>query len=178
MLALKDFEKVGMDSSALIAIVHCPSNLEEFRNKFYSCKEAFYHASVSESEVIGVLINKYFFQPSEARDAWNQLTAELNLNLIFWKDQTLANYRGQVVLANQELIKAEDNPRLEIGEADKSIISSFLKEDIKKVYTLDRAFEKTCNLLGMKVYRLPEEYLKRVEEVRRLNKKFFIKKPR
>ena len=171
----RGFDKVGLDSSAFIALVGCPSNLEDFKAKFYSVKEIFYYASISQKEFMGVLINRHFFDATEVRESWKRISNELNLNLISWNDKNRGPYKNKVKAANNFLVKQENNESLRIGKPDLEIIASFLKEGIKKAYTLDRAFAKTCEILGIKINNLPEEYAKKIVEIRRINEKIFKK---
>jgi hypothetical protein len=172
IIEFKGFEKIGMDSCAIIMLANCPSNLEDFKEKFYLLNQALYHTATTHHEVVGVLVNSYYFDKEDAKATWNKLIEGLNLNLIYWDKSNKENIKIKVRQANEEVIKESGNKSLNIGEPDIKIISCFLYEGINKVYTLDRGFEKTCIKLGMTVLRLPREYITKSEEVRLMNKKF------
>jgi len=175
-IEFKGFEKVGMDSCAIIMLVNCPSNLEDFKEKFYTVKQALYYTATTHHEVIGVLVHKYYFDKEDAKDTWNKMIEGLNLNLIYWHQDYKEDIEIRVRKANEEVIKESDDERLRIGEPDIKIISCFLYEGINKVYTLDRGFEKTCLKLGLAILKLPREYINKSEEIKAMNKKIFERK--
>ena len=69
--------------------------------------------------------------------------------------------------ANQEIVQETENPKLKIGEPDIAIISCFLNEDIKDVYTFDKGFGATCKKLGIEPLILPAVYISRALAVKR-----------
>ncbi len=172
-IEFKGFEKIGMDTCALIMLANCPSNLDDFKEKFYTVGQALYHTATIHHEVYRVLINKYYFDKEEAKDTWNKIIEILNLNLIYWHKVYKEDIETRVRKANEEVVKESCDERLRIGEPDIKIISCFLYEGINKVYTLDRGFEKTCIKLGMIVLKLPREYINKSEEIKAMNKKIF-----
>ena len=171
-MEFKGFEKVGMDTCALISLITCPSNLENFKNKFCSAGRVFYHSAKVHHEIMGVLINNFYFDKEEAKDGWKKLVETLNLNLIYWHKKFKEGIEKKVRQANEQVVLESREKALKIGEPDIKIISCFLNEEINKVYTFDKGFEKTCLKLGMDVLRLPQEYTRKSEEIRKLNKKF------
>ncbi|OGJ17367.1 hypothetical protein A3K73_06105 [Candidatus Pacearchaeota archaeon RBG_13_36_9] len=167
----KGFEKVGMDTSALLILAVPPSNLEDFKNKFFPAKTVFYHAAKVHHEIIGVLINNFYFDEEDAKKEWKRLAEELNLNIVYWHKKFKEELEDKVRLANQQAVLKSGNRKLKIGEPDIKIISCFLNEGVNKVYTLDKGFEATCLELGIDVLKLPREYLKKSGEIRSMNKK-------
>ena len=176
IIEFKGFEKIGLDSCAIIMLANCPSNLEDFKEKFYTVKQALYHTATTHHEVIRVLYNKYYFDKEEAKDTWNRMIESLNLNLIYWHKVHKEDIELRVRKANEEVVKESGDEKLKIGEPDIKIISCFLYEGISKVYTLDRGFEKTCLKLGLVVLKLPREYINKSEEIKAMNKKIFERK--
>ena len=175
-IEFKGFEKIGIDTCALIMLANCPSNLEDFKEKFYSVKQVLYHTATIHHEIYRVLINKYYFDKVDARETWNRLVNGLNLNLIYWHKVYKEDIELRVRKANEEVVKESGDERLKIGEPDIKIISCFLYEGVNKVYTLDRGFEKTCIKLSLTVLKLPREYIDKSEEIKAMNKKIFERK--
>ncbi|MBT4376052.1 hypothetical protein HOD29_01625 [archaeon] len=161
-----DFEKIGFDSSSIICLAVDPRNLNHFKANFCSFSKKYYFSVESEAETIGVLINKYSFSPSESRALWKKVCSEINLNLICWgKD---LNERGSFFKIVREINNSLSNNGKDatffIGDMDVQIISNFYSEEIRKIYTLDRAFKKTCKELGIITLKMPKEYLVRMEK--------------
>lgn len=174
-MEFKGFEKIGMDTSVLLMLATCPSNLEDFKNRFCSLERVFYHSAKVHHEIMGVLINTFYFEKQEAKDGWNKLVETLNLNLIYRHKKFREEIEKKVIETNKQIILESRDKKLKIGEPDIKIISCFLNEGINKVYTFDRGFEKTCLKLGMGVLKLPQEYIKKSEEIRKMNEKFYGK---
>ncbi len=172
-IEFKGFEKVGVDSCVLIMLANSRSNLEDFKEKFYNAKQVLFHTATNHHEVIGVLINKYYYDKDDAKAEWNNLLKDLNLNLIYWHKVYKEDIELRVRKANEEIVRESGDDKLKIGEPDIKIISCFLYEGINQVYTLDKGFEKTCIKLGITGLRLPYEYIRKSEEIKYINKKIF-----
>jgi len=172
-MEFKGFEKIGMDTSALIMLSTCPSNLEDFKNRFCSVDRVFYHSAKVHHEIIGVLINTFYFDKNEAKEWWERLVKTLNLNIVYWHKKFKEEIENRVIEANKQVILESGEKKFKIGLPDIKIISCFLNEGVNKVYTLDKGFRNTCIKLGIDVLMLPQEYIKKSEEIRKLNEKFY-----
>jgi hypothetical protein len=161
-----DFEKIGLDSSAIICLAVNLRNLNEFKRNFCNFNKKYYFSIESEAETIGVLINNYDFSPEEARRLWKKVCSEINLNLIFWgKDQGEKDSFFKIVREiNNSLTNNGKDATFFIGDMDIQIISNFYSKGIRKIYTLDRAFKKTCKELEMIPLKMPKEYIVRMEK--------------
>jgi len=159
-----NLEKIGLDSSAIICLAIDVKNLEYFKKHFCKFDRKFYFSVESEAEVIGVLINKYFFNPEDARATWKNISEEIELNLINWGENTKDKefFFNEVKEINNMVAQSEKNPSLIIGDMDARIISNFYFKGIKKVYTLDKAFIKTCSELDIINLNFPKEFIQRM----------------
>lgn len=157
-----DFENIGLDSSMIICLAYDSRNLDEFKKDECKFDRKFYFSVESEAEVIGILINKYSFVPDNARAAWERVSEEIGLNLIRWGEDSekKASFFDTVKEINKSVSKIEKDPLLIIGDMDIRIISSFYQKEIKKVYTLDKAFKKTCNVLEMETPYISKKFIR------------------
>jgi hypothetical protein len=171
IIEFKGFEKVGIDTCALLHLANCPSNLDDFIKNYGSKNQVFYHTSTIHHEIIGVLIHNYFFDYDDAKLAWQNLVKSLNSNIIYWHKNYKEEIEIKVRETNEEIVKLFNDKKLRIGEPDIKIICCYIYEGINKVYTLDRGFEKTCIMLGMSVLKLPREYIVKSAIIRKMNKK-------
>jgi len=172
-MEFKGFEKIGMDTSALIILSTCPSNLEDFKDRFCPVERVFYHAAKVHHEIIGVLINTFCFDKDEAKEWWDRLVKTLNLNIVYWHKNFKEEIENRVIEANKQVVLESGKSKFKIGLPDVKIISCFLNEGVNKVYTLDKGFGNTCIKLGIEVLMLPPEYIRKSNEIRKLNKNFY-----
>ena len=158
-----DIEKIGMDSSAIICLAVNSNNLNEFKEKNYKLEKKIYFSVESEAEVIGVLINKYSFSPDKARTAWDMVSKEINLNLIRWgnKSDNKNIYFDAIKDVNKIVSDIYEGGKI-IGDMDIKIISSFWFGKMNSIYTLDKAFEKTCKGLKFQILSFPNEFIYRM----------------
>ncbi len=124
-MEFKGFEKVGMDSCTLIRLITYPSNLEDFKNRFCSDGRVFYHSAIVHYEIIGVLMNTFYFNKKEAKEGWDKLVETLNLNLIYWHKNFKDEIEEKVRQANKQVVLDSEEKTLKIGEPDIKIISCF-----------------------------------------------------
>ncbi|MBU0959326.1 MAG: hypothetical protein KKB31_05265 [Nanoarchaeota archaeon] len=74
-----EYEKIGMDSSALICLAVHSYSLWAFKKEFCTPIRKFYFSVESKAEFIGVLINKYAISPEDARSLWEVVSNEISL---------------------------------------------------------------------------------------------------
>lgn len=169
---LKGFVKNGLDSSTLInLIVVFHAEFYEFRARGFTFPpNLFHYHTVSYSEVIGVLINKHGFSKEKAKESFEKLKKEFDLQEIKRIDSD-EDYEKLVEDANKEVVRKEGNPYLKIGDLDIIIIGGFLREGINIVHSGDRGFLKTCKCLNINIAPMPERDMQKENELKKLLKK-------
>ncbi|MDI6738419.1 MAG: hypothetical protein QME12_07985 [Nanoarchaeota archaeon] len=169
---LKGFVKNGIDSSTLInLIVVFHAEFDEFRARGFTFPpNLFHYHEASYSEVIGVLINKHGFSKEKAKESFEKLKQEFGLQEIKRIDSD-EDYEKRVKETNKEVVRKEDNPKLEIGCTDSVIIGGFLRARMNIIHSGDEGFLKTCKAMDMNIAPMPERDIIKENEIKKLLKK-------
>ncbi|PIZ50412.1 hypothetical protein COY27_07220 [Candidatus Woesearchaeota archaeon CG_4_10_14_0_2_um_filter_33_13] len=167
MATLKGFVMNGLDSSTLInLIVVFDSKTNELSQRGFTFPpHTFFYHKISQSEVIGVLINKHNFTPAEAYESFNTLASQFDLRMIERRDSD-EMFEKLVEEANSKIVQKLNNPRLKIGEKDIVIIGGFLREKINFVHSDDEGFLKTCEELGMNIVPTPTLHSQKEKDIK------------
>lgn len=172
MGSFKGFVKNGLDSSTIInLIIVFDSEFNEFKRRGFTFPlNLFYYHEISQTESIGVLINKHNFTKNEAIGALNKLIEKFNLKQIkrIPSDEL---YEKLAEEANNKIIKEHNRPDLKIGEQDIIIIGGFIKEKITFVHSGDEGFLKTCEELKINTVRLPKQDIQKENEIKKWMRK-------
>ena len=99
-----------------------------------------------------VMLNKFDVDKKEKNKLWRRIKSSLGLKPLKIGSSDISKYTDKVKKANTKLIEQKE-PQFQkdykIENEDIEIIASFLKSKIKIVYTSDRAFHETCEILRL-----------------------------
>jgi predicted nucleic acid-binding protein len=167
---IKGIVKNGLDSSILINLIAC-HNVDEFKKREFPFQpNLVYIQEVSRTETIGVLIHKFKYTLQEAKDAFENLKREFQIETIK-RNITDIQYENIVTSANETVVNKHLNEKLKIGEKDVIIIGGFLKEKINFIHSADQAFCLTCDELKLNVIPLPKRDIEKENEIKKLLKR-------
>lgn len=158
--------KNGLDTNRLVNLIVRFKSSQNFKIAgFQFPPDLFYIHKVSFGEAVGILINKFNYNPKEAilivrewRDAFQ--TREIT------RDEISKSYEKIVENINNELVK-QKGAGYKIGEQDITIIAGFKKENITLVHVKDKGFEETCKKLDIQVIPTPKRDIQKEEEIKK-----------
>jgi len=159
---MKEYQKIGIDTSVLINLIIKDIDLFKFKEREFSINDSIYYTMRTKYEFNGVILNKYGFNKKEKNKLWRRAKNSLGLMPIRIGKRNISSYLEKVREANALLVERERAVKYsaiyKIGKEDIEIIANFLKVNITEIYTSDRAFYETCKILGLKskLIRIPE----------------------
>jgi ribosomal protein L24E len=144
--------KIGVDTSIIVNLILKDINLFEFKKKEFSGDAVPYYAMRTKYEFKRVMLNKFDVDKKEKNKLWRRIKSSLGLKPLKIGSSDISKYTDKVKKANTKLIEQKE-PQFQkdykIENEDIEIIASFLKSKIKIVYTSDRAFHETCEILRL-----------------------------
>ncbi len=146
-------KKIGIDTSVIINLIIKDIDIYDFKKNNFSENDKLYYTIQTKKEFRGVILNRYGFDKKEKDKLWKRAKRSLGLIPIRIGKRDISKYLDKVNTINNSLSKninlSKFQMNYKVGIADIRIIANFLKWNITKVYTSDRAFYETCNALGI-----------------------------
>ncbi|MEK6927474.1 MAG: hypothetical protein AABX11_03500 [Nanoarchaeota archaeon] len=144
--------KIGVGTSIIINLIVKDIDIFEFKKREFSDNALLYYALRTKYEFKGVMLNRFDIDKKEKNKLWRRVKKSLGLLPLRIGGSNISRYIDKVREANNKLI-GQKEPQFQstykIEDEDVEIIASFLKSNIKMVYTSDKAFHETCKILGL-----------------------------
>jgi hypothetical protein len=147
--------KIGLDTSVLVNLYVKNIDIASFIKSMPNNSE-FYYCHKNETEFKGVLKREYRKSDREANLAWDELSDELDLEMISWKSE-INSFIERIKKVSEKIDKDRNQgftQTFKIGDGDLEIIAYFMAGGLDRIYTSDNAFFLTCKVLDLNAIKL------------------------